>query len=211
MKKSMKLYNFITTTFSGILKLVFRVKIVGAENENYDGTVLVCSNHMSNWDPVILACMLKTPVRFMSKAELFKIPVLKSALKALGAFPINRGSNDLVAIKMTLEMLKSGNNVCLFPQGQRYEGINPRGTEIKAGIGMLLNHSKVAVLPVAIYTKDFKVKMFKKTYVVVGKVQSFESFGMQDNNREEYQRVSKDIFESICKLVDEAENGSYDK
>ena len=101
MENSMKLYNGATKVLSVFVKALFRVKVIGAENEHsveLKNTV-VCANHMSNWDPVILACVTNNPVSFMGKAELFKIPVLGFLLKALGAFPINRGVGDIAAIK----------------------------------------------------------------------------------------------------------------
>lgn len=210
MKKSMAFYNFLTWMLSGIIKLLFRVKLVGAENENYDKTVIVCANHMSNWDPVILACVTKRPFRFMSKDELFKIPVLKQLLLAIGAFPIKRGSSDIAALKMTIEMLKNGTDVCLFAQGKRYIGVSPENTESKTGVSMLLNHTKTAVLPVGIYTKGYKIVPFKRVYVVIGKARSYESFAFVDNSKDEYQRVSNEIFADILGLVKKAENGEYD-
>lgn len=206
MKKSMRLYNILTWFLSGIIKLLFRVKVIGAENENYDGTVIVCPNHISNWDPVILACVTKRPFRFMSKEELFKIPVLKQLLLALGAFPIKRGSSDIVALKMTIEMLKSGTDVCLFPQGKRHIGVSPENTECKTGVSMLLNHTKVAILPIGIYTKGFKIVPFKRVYVVIGKARDFGSFALQDNSKQEYQRVSDEIFTDILNLVKMAQD-----
>jgi 1-acyl-sn-glycerol-3-phosphate acyltransferase len=136
MEKSMKLYNGATKVIGGFVRALFRVKVIGAENENSVNltNTVVCANHMSNWDPVILACVTKNPVSFMGKAELFKIPVLGFILRAVGAFPINRGTGDIAAIKMTIDTLKNGSNICLFPQGTRCMGKDPAETEVKSGV-----------------------------------------------------------------------------
>ena len=211
MKKSMKLYDNITYALSGILGFLFRVKVVGSQNQVFDGPVIMCANHMSNWDPVILACKTKRSVRFMAKSELFKIPVLKTILRAVGAFPIDRGTSDIAAIKMTLGVLRDGGDICLFPQGTRYSGKEPEGTEVKSGIGMLLNHSKAAILPVAIYSKNYKIRLFRRTFVIIGKPKTFEAYHFADNSREEYQRVSDEIFSDICTMVHDARDGKYGK
>ena len=213
MKKSMKLYNSITKVLSFFVNMIFRVKVIGAENEKnvvLKNTV-VCANHMSNWDPVILACVTKNPVSFMGKAELFKIPVLGFILKAVGAFPINRGVGDIAAIKMTIGILKDGNNICLFPQGTRCVGKNPSETEVKSGVGMIVSRSMSDVLPVGIYTKNYKIKLFKRVYVVIGKPIAHKDLGFVENTKEEYQLASDKVFAEICALVHKAEKGEYDK
>ncbi len=213
MEKSMKLYNGATKVLSLFVKALFRVKVIGAENENSVElkSAIVCANHISNWDPVILACVTKNPVSFMGKAELFKIPVLGFILKAVGAFPIKRGTGDIAAIKTTLGLLKDGHNICLFPQGKRCLGQNPSETEVKSGIGLFIGHSKSCVLPVGIYTKDYRIKLFRRVYVVIGKPISYEDFNFVENSKEEYQVASEKVFSEICILSERAKNGEFDK
>ena len=212
MENSMKLYNGATKVLSVFVKALFRVKVIGAENEHsveLKNTV-VCANHMSNWDPVILACVTKNPVSFMGKAELFKIPVLGFLLKALGAFPINRGVGDIAAIKLTIGTLKDGNNICLFPQGTRCIGKKPSETEVKSGVGMIVSRSMSDVLPVGIYTKNYKIKLFRRVYVVIGKPIAYDNLGFSENTKEEYQAASDKVFAEICALAEKAEKGEYD-
>ncbi len=207
-KKPMRFYKFVTGTLGGLLKLAFRVKVVCRDNsKNLENTV-ICSNHMSNWDPIILACMLKSPISFMAKEELFRYFGLRGLLKALGVFPIKRGAGDMGAIRLTMGLLRDGNNIFMFPQGTRHAGVDPSRTEVKSGVSMLLNHSTASVLPVGIYTKSYKIRFLKKVYVVVGEPKKYT---FADNSKEEYQRVSEEIFSEICTLCKNAENGEYDK
>ncbi len=209
MKKSMKFYDFATSALSGLLKVLFRVKIIGNRDQRELSSGIICANHMSNWDPVILACSLKCSVSFMAKDELFKIPVLRGLLKALGVFPIKRGTSDIAAIKMTLGLIKDGNNICLYPQGTRCPGVDPATTEVKTGVAMLLNHSGGKILPVAMYTKNYKIKLFSRVFVIIGEPKAREYYNFADNSREEYQRVSEEIFADICSMLKRAENGEY--
>lgn len=211
MKRSMWFYNAATFALAGIFKFLFRVKVVGQNAKADFSNTIICANHMSNWDPVLVACMVKSPISFMAKDELFRVPVLGRLLKALGAFPIKRDSSDIAAIKLTLDILKGGNNICLFPQGTRHPGENPENTEIKSGISMLLNHSKANILPIAVYTKDYRVKLFRRVYIIVGEIREFEYYNFADNSKEEYQRVSGEIFSEICSMLKKAENGDYGK
>ncbi len=210
MKKSMTLYNVVTTLLSGVFKLLFRIKVVGDAKADVSGTI-ICANHMSNWDAVLIACMIKSPISFMAKEELFKNKLLGGLLRALGAFPISRDAGDLGAVRVTLGLIKGGNNICMFPQGTRYPGVEPSTTEVKTGVAMLLNHSRGKVLPVAVYTKDYRIKLFKKVYIIVGQTKSLDEFNMVDNSKEEYARISNEIFADICGMLDKAKDGEYDK
>ena len=51
--------------------LVFRMKVVGAENVPQEGPVLLCSNHLAKRDPVLLGLCQKRQVFYMAKEELF--------------------------------------------------------------------------------------------------------------------------------------------
>lgn len=203
MKKSMWIYNFLTFVLKWVFKLLFFTKTTGRENENIDGPVIYCVNHMSNWDPVIVACETKRAINFMSKKELFSIPVLKTVLRLLGAFPIDRSGNDIATLKDTIAALKDGARICLFPQGTRCPGVEPSSTEPKGGAAMLAKHTKATIIPIGMYTKDYKIKLFRKIYVKIGKPVSFDQMNFI-GSREDYDRVINSIFSDICNLCEMA-------
>ncbi len=205
----MKFYRFCVTLLSAIIKGLFRVEIVNAENEPENIPVLVCSNHISMWDPIIIAVCLKKPVHFMGKIELFKIPGLSFIIKSLGAFPVTRGGVDVMSIRAAINYLKGGENVCMFPQGTRYAGKELRETAVKNGAGMVVMRANSAALPVCVVTKGNKIRLFKKVTIVIGSVIPFETFENTEKTKEGYEIVSSRIFDDICKLNDEyaARNG----
>ncbi|MBE6623548.1 MAG: 1-acyl-sn-glycerol-3-phosphate acyltransferase, partial [Ruminococcaceae bacterium] len=162
------------------------------------------ANHMSLWDPVFMgACLKKRQVRFMAKAEIFKVPFVGMLVKALGAFPVKRGSSDIGAIRNTIELLKNGECVGIFPQGTRHPGVDPRETEVKGGAGMCAYRGKCDVLPVAIVNKHRKMVFFSRNYVVIGKPIKYEELGINEGSKEEFEYASKVIFDRICDLCDE--------
>ena len=195
-----KTYRFFYTLFVGIVRLIFRIKVVGAENEPKEGAVLVCSNHISAADPVIICAAMKNQVCFMAKKELFKIPVVSWLIKILGAFPIDRGGKDVGAIKKAVSYLEEGKRVGIFPQGTRHPGENPRETSLKNGAAMITIRAKSDVLPVYIHRKGNKPGLFKKTIVIIGKPIKFESFNYDSENSSEYGRITREVFDEICKL-----------
>ncbi len=190
--------TFKRILFKTIIK-IFRIQLVNPECES-ESSVLMCSNHMSMLDPVAIITTMKHEIKFMGKKELFKIPLVGSVIKAFGAFPVNRGGADLNAMKTAIGLLKRGDYVGMFPQGTRYKGKKPGDTKPKNGVGMLAARAECDIQPVAIIMKNNKFCPFRRIYVVLGDVIKYETLGITEKNRADFDNASKIIFEQICKL-----------
>lgn len=210
----MSFYSAVYKVFAGAVRWFYRVEVIGDENvRDLDGEgIILCSNHLSNSDVLVLAASFKRQVRFFAKAELFKIPILSQLIKALGAFPVKRGTADVSAIKKTVSIVKQGEVVGFFPQGTRYPGVHPRETSPRAGIGMIAARSHAAILPAAIVTRDFKVRPFRKTKVIIGEAIRYDELCFSPKTDDggkaivlssEYTRVAELVFSRIVTLVDE--------
>ena len=194
----MRLYRTLVKFFSGFVRLLFLADIRGRENMPEEDACFVCANHMSNWDPVLVAVAVKRPVHFMAKKQLFEIPVFKHIVRALGAFPVDRDNADVTAIKTAFTHIKHGEPVGIFPQGRRFQGLD--ASDVKSGTGMMVYRTQKAVIPVSVYTKDYKVRLFKRVYVNVGKPILFDEYAAGAKSPEEYQRISNVIFDRVREL-----------
>ena len=199
------LYKVVKFLLTYPLRFLCRIKVSGAENEPAaeQGTYLVVANHRIWADPIFLCIALKhQQPHFMAKKELFKIPLLNILIRALGAYPVNRGGADVGTIKRTIEMLKHGVCVGMFPQGHRYNGVDARTTTVKTGAAMIAQKAGVSVLPVFIKVKDNKHTFFCKKEIIVGKPITPEELNYDPEAAGEYQRMADLIFERICELGD---------
>ena len=173
--------------------ILYRIKVIGKENYP-SGTSLVCANHTSNWDPILLLLTfgVGTPVTAMAKAELFRIPILKWILPRVHVFPVHRDKTDVTAIKTAFKELSAGKRMAIFPQGGRKEAGN---LDAKAGAGMFAVRSKAPIVPV--YISPVK-KLFHKVYIVIGK--PYYAKEEEHKSPELYQEVSSDIMSRIYAL-----------
>ena len=164
----------------------------------------MCANHVSLFDVFTISAALpkERRLRYLAKAELFKIPLLRSIISALGAFKVDRGGSDVAAIKKSVSLLKEGEVIGIFPQGTRCKGKNPAKTSVKHGAGMIAYYSKSPVLPVAIRTKKQKYALFRQVEVIFGEPMSYEKLGFVDGGTKEYKAATEKIFSEICRLGD---------
>ena len=196
----MNIYRWAKKNIAGFLQKILRITVRGAENEPLCGGVIAASNHTSFLDVIVLGIALKRQIRFLAKAELFKIPLLSALIRNLGAYSVDRGKGDVAAIKKTISLLQEGELIGIFPQGHRHKGVHPKGTEVKNGIGMMTYRSGATVLPIFIKTQNYKMRFFGKKEVFIGKPISVDELAFEAGNSAEYERVAEYIFDKILEL-----------
>jgi 1-acyl-sn-glycerol-3-phosphate acyltransferase len=103
-------------------RLLFRPKVTGAQHIPGEGPVLIAPIHRSNVDFTFTLFMSRRKVFFMAKDSLFRIPMVGSLLRHLGAFPVHRGAADRESMTLAEEVLRQGHALVLFPEGTRKEG-----------------------------------------------------------------------------------------
>ena len=200
-EKEKKTYKFFYWLLAGAARRLYRVRVINPENEPLDQHFIVACNHTGAADGVIICATMKNQIRFMSKKELFKVPLVGAFLRAIGCYPVDRKSSDITALRNTINLLKDEDCVGIFPQGTRVPGVNPATTTVKNGVGLIAARSGADVLPVCIKSKSGKTQMFKKNYLVIGKLIKNEEFDFENNKGSEgHQKVADRIFDEVCKL-----------
>lgn len=207
-KKNSKTYSVLKKLLAGPLRLIFGLKSFGEEKIPADRGVIICANHTSLFDVIVLAIAAKVQIRFMAKKELFSVPVLSSLIKALGAFPVDRKGSDVAALRKTVTMIEEGNAVGIFPQGTRHAHKPPRETNVQHGVGLIAYRAKCDVVPVYIETKNNHVRPFKKTKIYFGDPIPYEGLGFENGGKEEYKKAAELIFDRICSIGEHIEENN---
>ena len=92
------IYGLLRIIFTLLFTVVFRAEIEGRENMPEEGPVILAANHMSNWDPPLLATFLARPVSYMAKQELFFNFIADYILRSCHSFTVKRGAADRGAL-----------------------------------------------------------------------------------------------------------------
>jgi len=192
--------------FSPFFKLPLRLKVEGKENIPLDRGCIIASNHRSYLDPPVLNLVSPRPIIFLAKYDLFKVPILSWLIKKAGAMPLYGGKNDVKTLRKTIEYLKSGYCVGIFPEGTR---MKPKTFgKAHSGIGLLALKSKVPVIPTYIGNTDEILpvgssipKFFiHSVRVKFGKPLYFSNL---KDTKENHQKVADTILEEIKRLSKE--------
>jgi 1-acyl-sn-glycerol-3-phosphate acyltransferase len=188
-------YDFAKSVVTGIFKPLYRVEAVGLEHFPKEGGVLLCSNHIHNFDPIIVGIMAPRPVHYMAKEEIFSVPVLGNIVRKCNAFPVKWGFNDREALRTGLKILKDGHVFGLFPEGTRSKtGELGKGL---SGAGFFALRSTASVVPCAVIGP---YKSFRKLKVVYGQPIDLEEMRKEKASAEQ---VTELIMSKIEKLIKE--------
>ena len=127
-------------------QLVLKVRVTG-RNKLVPGPQILASNHVCNFDPLLVGLGARREIHFLAKEELFSASRFFAWLiHTYNAWPVRRGGADAAAIKRCSWLLHRRQTIVLFPEGTRSRtgDIN----RFKPGIGMLAITNHVPVVPV---------------------------------------------------------------
>ncbi len=129
-----------------------RIKVIGKEKIPLKENLVVYSNHKSYLDPVIAIQVVKRPMAFTPKASLFKIPILRRGMIAMGCMPVYRDDNRKTAKALveTIKNIENGFAMVVFPEGGRKHRDTDSVVETRAGAFKLAVKPKATILPISI-------------------------------------------------------------
>jgi 1-acyl-sn-glycerol-3-phosphate acyltransferase len=143
-------HNWVT--FQGIILIraipIWKVKLENHPKDTGRPCVII-SNHQSILD-IPLMYLLKGNFRWISKMEIFKVPVLGQTMKMAGYIPIERGNIESVTKMMTEaeSIIRRGISIIIFPEGTR--SLTGQVGKFKSGAFRLALATGAPILPVII-------------------------------------------------------------
>jgi len=127
-----------------------KITIVGRENVKPGQHYIFMSNHVSNMDPPIVIPLIPGRTSVLVKKELFRIPLLGTAMKLAQMVPVDRSNREaaIASIRAASEVMNRGLHMTVFPEGTRSS--DGRLRALKKGPFYLAEESGVPVIPVTI-------------------------------------------------------------
>ncbi len=143
-----------------VIRLLAITQARGTENLPGRGPVILASNHLTNFDVLVLQRILARPIFFMGKAEIYRQPVMDWWLRQLGSFPVERGAHDVWALQQAERVLCAGQVLGMFPEGKRNQGSGLRPA--KTGVARLALKLDCPILPVGLQGTQYMLRRFPR-------------------------------------------------
>ena len=199
MGQSKVLYRVGQAVCRPIMKVFYRYKFINNNSIPHEGAYIIASNHMSFSDPVLLGLGQRRRLFFMAKQELFKNKFFAGLIRALGAFPVERGAGDGKAIKTGEDLIKEGNVMTIFIEGGRTktgEFMRPR-----SGCALVAQQMQVPVIPACITITGNPKYRFAKRVIHFGEPLTPEQLGLtHDGDRRQLKNATNMIMDEIKKM-----------
>ena len=126
------------------------VEVVGKDNIPAGRPIIFMANHQSNFDILTLLAHIPAQFRWISKKEVFHIPLMGPAMRRAGYISIDRENREraIQSLEDAAQIIKHGKSVMTFPEGTRsHDGtIRP----FKKGLFYLAIKSGVPIIPISI-------------------------------------------------------------
>ena len=147
--------------------VAFRLKTTGREKVPVKGPLLICSNHQSYLDAIILATLLPWPLFrrtfAVGTSEIFGTGFMRRLAGWLRVVVVDPDANLIPAMRAGACGLRHGGVLILYPEGER--SIDGTVRTFKKGAAILSTNLQIPIVPVAIegfYDAWPRTKSFQK-------------------------------------------------
>jgi len=177
----------------------YPTKVIGKKNVPKKGSAILCCNHRSNMDVVVIETKFYRRPYILSKHTLFKNKFVGAVLKSYGGIPVNREQVGVSSIKQALDALKNGERLLLFPEGTRKDITDGENMSLKNGTAMFAIKSQAPIVPMWLLKKP---KFCRRNVLLVGEPFVLSEFAGQKLTKEVLEQASNIISQSMQNLRD---------
>ncbi len=131
-----------------VFSVAFRGRCFGREHYPRHGGGLICSNHQSHLDPILVGMSAPRRLSYFARKTLFRFRLFARFIDWWDAIPVDREGLGLSGIKESLKRLKRGEWLVMFPEGTRTR--NGEVSTMKRGFATLARRGKVPIIPIGI-------------------------------------------------------------
>ncbi|MFW5753123.1 MAG: lysophospholipid acyltransferase family protein [Planctomycetota bacterium] len=134
-----------------LMRFLYRVRVRAAPGA-FCGPCVFASNHRSFLDPIAVSAFGRRPISFFARRDLWRLPIAREFLLAFRALPVDRDEPQLAIMRRTVEHLRSGFAVLIFPEGTRTR--TGRLGRLRSGPAVFARRAGVPVVPVYLHATD---------------------------------------------------------
>jgi 1-acyl-sn-glycerol-3-phosphate acyltransferase len=184
-------------------RIFFRVRVLNRDRMINRGPVIIAANHASYLDPPFVGAASDRAIFFLARKTLLDGAFFGWLLPKLNVVPVDQEGNDRSALKALIRILKKGEAVLVFPEGERTTDGNLQAA--LPGLGFVIAKTLAPVVPVRVFgaydawPRGGKIR-FRPITIVVGEPMHFTAADLKSGGKEIYARMSQKVMDSIAAL-----------
>lgn len=141
--------NLLRPIIALLSRVLWRIRWHHTELIPASGGVIIAANHQTYIDPFWICCLVRRPVRFLAWDAAFNWPLVGACLRGFGAWPLPLEGTDPAPIRRSLQWIREGGAVMIFPEGGRGNS-DGSARKFKAGAVRMALEAGAPILPVTI-------------------------------------------------------------
>ena len=142
-----------------------------------------------------MAGFVRRPVRYIAKKELFEKRWSAKLLSALGAFPVDRQTTDMKALKTAIKLLKNGEALGIFAEGTRVKEGEAKAA--KAGVALFALKGEAPIVPICISSK---YKFRSIVHIRYGEPIYLDEYKGQKVTTEMMEEITEKVMEKVREM-----------
>ena len=187
-----------------VARVLFRLRVVHRERLINHGSAIFAANHESYLDPPVIGSVADRAIFFLARKTLLDGAFFGWLLPKLNVIPVDQEGNDRSALKALIRILRAGDAVLVFPEGERTR--DGRMQAPLPGLGFVIAKTMAPVVPIRIFGArealprgSSRLRAHPIT-VVIGEPIQFTAADLQSPGREVYAGLSKRVMDAIAAL-----------
>ena len=204
------LYQLIAFCLKACVHIFYKVRYVGPPIDDTHASVIVANHPNGLLDPLLVLTLTRTPIRFLAKEPLFRMPVVGTLLRIAKALPVYRkqdgyqGSDNTSMFRSVEQALQNHHCICLFPEGISHN--EPQLQPLKTGAARIALAAEAQsdfqlqtkIIPVGLFFKN-KGRFRSEAVITVG-----EAIILDESWKDPYQKDSFASARQLTQQIDEA-------
>ena len=194
-------YRFCHSLTKNLARVALNFRVINPERLIENGPALICSNHVSFFDPPLVSISFQREIHFLARHTLYSNSAARWIFPRLNVTPIDQDRASMAGLKTAIRILQKGHRLLIFPEGSR----SPNGNLLPAagGAGLVVAKARVPVVPMRIFGAyealpygAVKPRLTTAT-AVVGETLHFPEADYP-GTKEGYQEISNRIMSAIA-------------
>lgn len=179
------------------------LEVVGREYIDPNRSYVIVSNHQSAFDIMAHFVAMPVPIRYLAKQELFHIPILAMAMRAIGIVEVDRTAGKSVHEHINVsarQAVELGRSLIIYPEGTRPR--DGRMRAFKKGAFTIAKSMNLPIVPTAI-VGSYRAWRPASYFIRKGsiRVEIMPPIETADISRDQVDEVRTRVHEQIAAIV----------